>query len=148
MTTFTPSHFGLCVSDIEASQRFYCEGLGFELGDGYDLDTTMLPGLAASLEVSFPTALRSQMIKLGGMTIELLHYREPAVTGVPSSSRGSLGLTHLSFWVDDLQSCADRLVSLGGTVLPDTRQNLGIELVFLTDPDGTRVELMQTPRTA
>ncbi len=148
MTGLRPSHLGLCVSDIDASIRFYCDGLGFSLGDGYDLDTTMLPGLAASLEVAAPTALRSQMISLEGMTIELLHYREPAVSGTPSSSRGSLGLTHLSFWVDDLEASIAALESVGGTVLPATRQQLGIELVFLTDPDGTRVELMQAAPAA
>ena len=29
-TTITLSHIGLCVSDLERSLRFYCEGLGFE----------------------------------------------------------------------------------------------------------------------
>ena len=34
-------------------------------------------------------------------------------------------------------------MAAGGTVLPDTRASLGIELVFLVDPDGNRVELLQ-----
>lgn len=140
---YRPSHFGLCVSDIAASQRFYCDGLGFELAEGYDLTTAMLPGLGAALEIDGPVVMRSQMIRRDGITIELLAYSEPTAVGAPSSSRASLGLTHLSFHVDDIEQAIAHLVAHGGTVLSDTRQNLGIQIVFLADPDGARVELMQ-----
>jgi predicted enzyme related to lactoylglutathione lyase len=46
--------------------------------------------------------------------------------------------------VDDLAAATERSTAAGGNVLPDTRASLGIELVFLTDPDGNRVELLQT----
>lgn len=141
--TYRPSHFGLCVTDIEASLRFYCEGLGFESVVVYDLDTTMLPGLGKSLEIEGDVTVKSQMIKREGMTIELLAYSQPTPHGTPSTSRGQLGLTHLSFYVDDLAAAIAHLEAHGGTVIDGTRQQLGIELVFLTDPDGTRIELMQ-----
>jgi catechol 2,3-dioxygenase-like lactoylglutathione lyase family enzyme len=140
-----PSHVGLCVSDLERSMRFYCDGLGFERSDGYDLDSSVVAGLDAALEVPGPAVLRSQMIVLDGLRLELLHYTSPAVEGRPSSHRNQLGLTHLSFWVDDLEATADRLVECGGTLMADTRQSPGVELVFLADPDGTRVELMEQP---
>jgi catechol 2,3-dioxygenase-like lactoylglutathione lyase family enzyme len=89
--------------------------------------------------------LRSQMITLDAMKIELLHYTSPGVDGVPSARRNQLGLTHLSFWVADVDKAAAALVACGGTILPDTRQAPGIELVFLADPDGVRVELMGDP---
>ena len=138
-----PSHVGLCVSDLDRSLRFWCEGLGFEVAEGYDLDDSMAPGIDKALEVPGPVKLRSQMITNGAMKIELLHYLTPAVEGTPSTSRRQRGLTHVSFYVDDVDAAAARLVSLGGTILPDTRQSPGIELVFLEDPDGTRVELMR-----
>jgi lactoylglutathione lyase len=143
MTGYRPSHVGLCVSDLDRSQRFWCEGLGFELAEGYDLDDTTAPGIDRALEVSGPVKLRSQMITNGAMKIELLHYETPGVGGTPSAARNQRGLTHVSFYVDDVDAAAARLVDLGGTILPDTRQSPGIELVFLADPDGTRVELMQ-----
>jgi catechol 2,3-dioxygenase-like lactoylglutathione lyase family enzyme len=133
------------VSDLEQSMRFYCDGLGFERSDGYDLDSTVVLGLDAALEVPGPAVLRSQMIVLEAMKIELLYYSSPAVEGRPSAHRNQLGLTHLSFWVDDLDATAERLVAHGGTLLPATRQSPGVELVFLADPDGTRVELMEQP---
>lgn len=140
-----PSHIGLCVSDLDAAMRFYCDGLGFSAAERFDLDDTMLPGLGASLEVDTPVTVASQFVRLGDMAIELLHYGEPAAGGSPSSSRGQLGLTHLAFHVEDLDTSVARAVEHGGTLLESTRGSLGVELVFLADPDGTRVELMQSP---
>jgi glyoxylase I family protein len=137
------SHVGLCVSDIAASQRFYCQGLGFELAEGYDLTTDMLPGLGAALEIDGPVAMRSQMIRREGITIELLAYSKPNPAGQPSMSRASLGFTHLSFYVDDIETAINHLVSCGGALLSNTRQDLGIQVAFLADPDGSRIELMQ-----
>jgi len=141
-TSAQTSHIGLCVTDLQRSLRFYCEGLGFEKVLTYDLDDTMLPGLGSGLEVSSPVSVTSQFIELGGLKIELLGYTSPTPTGSPSSSRGTVGLTHMSFYVDDVDVAAARLVECGGTIIESTRVSLGIEIVFLSDPDGARVELM------
>ena len=136
------SHIGLCVADLERSLRFYCDGLGFAKVLTYELDDTMMPGLDKGLEVSAPVAVTSQFIELDGLKIELLGYRSPPPTGEPSSSRGTIGMTHMSFYVDDVDVAAARLVECGGTIIDSTRVSLGIEIVFLADPDGSRVELM------
>ena len=143
-TSAQTSHIGLCVTDLQRSLRFYCEGLGFEKVLTYDLDDTMLPGLGSGLEVSSPVSVTSQFIELGGLKIELPGYTSPTPTGSPSSSRGTVGLTHMSFYVDDVDAAAAaaRLVECGGTIIESTRVSLGIEIVFLSDPDGARVELM------
>ena len=140
--SYSPSHFGICVSDLERSLRFYCEGLGFELAERYDLDSTQMVGLDRTLEVQGPITFISQMLVSGGMKIELLAYPGHPVSGSPSASRANLGLTHLSFNVDKVDSAAKRLEEFGGRILPETRSEAGIVLLFLTDPDGTRVELM------
>ena len=128
--TYTPSHVGICVSDLDRSLRFYRDGLGFELSDRFEIDDA--------------TAVVSQMIVNGPMKVELLHYPGRTSRGTPSTSRGLRGLTHLSFIVEDVDEAAARLVEHGGTILPDTRVNVGVDIVFLTDPDGTRIELMTT----
>jgi catechol 2,3-dioxygenase-like lactoylglutathione lyase family enzyme len=140
-----PSHLGCCVRDLDRSLRFYCEGLGFETAEGYDLDGGMLTGLDRALEVDAPVRLRSQMITNSALKIELLHFTSPGADGAPSTRRNRLGLTHLSFLVDDVDRVAARLAELGGTVLESTRTQLGYEVVFLADPDGVRVELMAPP---
>jgi catechol 2,3-dioxygenase-like lactoylglutathione lyase family enzyme len=140
-----PSHLGLCVSDLDASRRFYCEGLGFTAAAGLELSSRDLVGLDGSLEVPGPATITSQFITLGELKIELLGFHEPASHGVPSQHRNQLGLTHLSFLVDDVDAAAARLTEFGGTILEDTRSNPGIDIVFLADPDGVRVELMGRP---
>jgi lactoylglutathione lyase len=134
------SHVGICVSDLERSIRFYCDGLGFERGESIPIDATF----GAALEVPGDLSLTSQFIRRNGLAIELLYYVTPAPTGLPSEHRNQLGLTHLSFYVDDVDATATALVAAGGTSIESTRTTSeGIDLLFLRDPDGVRVELMK-----
>jgi catechol 2,3-dioxygenase-like lactoylglutathione lyase family enzyme len=143
MAEYTPSHVGICVSDLERSLRFYCEGLGFEPKDCYELDSTQLPGLERALEVRTDAVLTSQMIERDGVRIELLKFREPNAVGSPSARRNQLGLTHLCFYVDNVDVAAERMLEFGAVVLDDTRSSPGTDIVFLMDPDGVRVELIR-----
>ncbi|MDX1883674.1 VOC family protein [Mycolicibacterium sp. 120270] len=135
------SHVGLCVSDLEASLRFYVDGLGFELQERIP-STDEVADLA---EVSPPVDMLAQFIVKDGTRLELLAWQRPGVRGEASRYRNQIGLTHLAFQVDDLEETVARLVSLGGTVIEETRTTLveTIQLVVVKDPDGTRVELVQ-----
>ena len=143
-----PSHVGLCTPDLDATLRFFTDGLGFDAADGWDLDSEMLPDLPAALEVDggdAPVSVRSQMVERDGMKVELLGFDSPAPTGSPSTSRGSVGLTHLAFWVDDREAAVERAVAAGATVIESTRTNPGVDLVFVEDPAGVRIEFMERP---
>jgi catechol 2,3-dioxygenase-like lactoylglutathione lyase family enzyme len=142
--TYQPSHFGICVTDLERSLRFYCDGLGFKASERYELQDSPESGLDRALEVASPVDLVSQFIRHGDMAVELLYYRSPQPFGSASASRGQIGITHLSFYVDDVDAAAAKLVANGGTILPATRANPGVDLVFVADPDGVRVELMKS----
>ena len=73
----------------------------------------------------------------------------PGVTGAPLARRNQRGFTHLSFYVADVDVAARALVACGGKLLPGTRTGAGdpttIQIVFLADPDGARIELMAAP---
>jgi catechol 2,3-dioxygenase-like lactoylglutathione lyase family enzyme len=144
--TTTFSHFGICVSDLERSLRFYCDGLGFTAAESH----TVGPEFAALMELE-GVALRSQFLRRDGLAIELLYYSSPEAMG-PSERRpmNQLGLTHLSVRVDDVDEVAGILESLGGSVVAGTRTTfeLGgsvLDFVYCTDPDGVRIELMHLP---
>ena len=137
-----PSHLGLCVSNLDESLRFYCDGLGFTPAGTFELTSVELAGLDGSLEVDGPAVLTSQFITLGDLKIELLAFRDPPPHGQPSLVRNQRGLTHLSFLVDDVDTAAERLTEYGGAIVDGTRSKPGIDIVFLADPDGVRVELM------
>ncbi len=137
------SHLGICVSDLEVSLRFYCEGLGFVEVAAHDVGEEF----ATLMEVD-GVRLRSRMIAKDGLTVELLGFEVPGVTG--DGSRRPMnrrGLTHLSFRVDDVASTAATIEDLGGTVLRSTRTEvptggMTLEFIYCTDPDGVRIELM------
>jgi catechol 2,3-dioxygenase-like lactoylglutathione lyase family enzyme len=145
MNVVAISHVGLCVSDLERSQRFYCEGLGFEPGARFEVGAEFGP----TLEVAGDVAVTSQFVVRDGCSIELLHYTSPGVHGRPAATRNQLGFTHLCVRVDDVDAVAARLVEHGGTVLDATRYSLALgegrsnDFVFVADPDGVRVELMK-----
>ena len=138
------SHVALTVSDLAASIRFYREGLGFEEGP------TFVSGdeTAAVSEVEPPVKMTMQYLTKGGLRVGLAGWETPSVQGEPSQHRNQRGLTHLSFEVDDVAGTEARLVELGGSSIPGARVTLGrapveITVVFVADPDGTRIELLQ-----
>jgi catechol 2,3-dioxygenase-like lactoylglutathione lyase family enzyme len=137
------SHFGICVSDLERSLAFYCDGLGFEKAESHIIGSEF----AALMEFG-DVDVTSQFIRKGSAAIELLAFSEPAPFG--SRERRAVnqfGLTHLSFRVRDVAGTVARLVELGGAVVETSRTSIdfggtGLEFVYCTDPDGVRVELM------
>ena len=140
-TTF--SHLGICVSDLERSLRFYCDGLGFEKAESHPIGTEF----AALMDLP-DVAVTSQFIRRGTTAVELLAFTVPEPVGT-SERRPvhQLGLTHLSFRVRDVASVAARLVELGGAIVDSSRTTIdlggtALEFVYCTDPDGVRVELM------
>jgi catechol 2,3-dioxygenase-like lactoylglutathione lyase family enzyme len=137
------SHIGICVSDLDASLRFYCEGLGFEIVASHEVGEEF----AVLMELD-GVRLRSRMIRRDGVTLELLDYVIPGTIG-PSERRpmNQLGLTHLSLRVADVVSVASTIESLGGTVIQATRTTFAfgeasLDFLYCTDPDGVRIELM------
>jgi len=138
--TYRPSHLGVCVSDLDRSLRFYVDGLGFEIFARFELTRQIA-------EVDPPVDVTSLFIQLETLRLELLHYRSPGVIGHPSTRRNHLGLTHLSLIVDDVDAAAAELERFGGTIVEGSRSGAdepdGIQIIFVADPDGTRVELMR-----
>ena len=141
--TVSFSHLGICVSDLDASRRFYCEGLGFAEVAAHEVGEEF----AALMEVE-GVRLRSTMVAKDGVTIELLGFDRPGVTGDGGRRpMNALGLTHLSLRVDDLEAVAATVQALGGAVVRSTRTTLpfgerSLGFVYCTDPDGVRIELM------
>jgi catechol 2,3-dioxygenase-like lactoylglutathione lyase family enzyme len=137
------SHFGICVSDLDRSLRFYCEALGFEQAESHAIGNEF-----ASLMEFEDVEMTSQFIRKGTAAIELLAFSRPAPFGDRERRAvNQLGLTHLSFRVDDLEAVAAKVVELGGAIVERSRTTLDfggppLLFVYCTDPDGVRVELM------
>jgi len=137
------SHIGICVADAERSLRFYRDGLGFQLATELRVQGEPSETLLQLKDVD----LRAIYLVRDGVTIELLYYETPGcqASGVPRAMN-AVGLTHLSFQVDDLDALLPRLEETGAQVLRDTRIEIPearTRAIFVTDPDGTRIEIVQ-----
>jgi catechol 2,3-dioxygenase-like lactoylglutathione lyase family enzyme len=142
---FTASHFGLCVRDLARSLRFWCDGLGFALAERFEVGDEF----GGALEVEGRVDCISQFIRKDALAIELLAYRSPGAIGAPSARRNQLGFTHLSLYADDLAASAQHLVACGGKLVAGTHADTdAVELLFVEDPDGVRVELIRNKPAA
>jgi lactoylglutathione lyase len=139
------THIGICVSDWERSLRFYRDVLGF----GYLSELQVAGEPTSTLLQIDDVELRALYLERDGMRIELLHYASPGHRGDDSTRpMNQLGLTHLSLRVDNLAATLEELLHAGVRVLD--RSHIDIPAfeaaaVFIADPDGTLIELVQAP---
>ncbi len=136
-------HFGICVRDLARSIRFYCEGLGFDEKSRLhieDAPTAQMMGIP-------DLVLDAVYLDRGPVRIELLAYPRGGTVG-PADARpmNQPGLTHFAVRVDDRDAMIDKLTALGGALVPGSRiENPAYQarICYVTDPDGTRIELVQ-----
>jgi glyoxylase I family protein len=139
------SHVGICVSDWRRSIRFYRDLLGFRQVNELELQG----GPSRTLLQLDPVDLRAIYLERDGVVIELLHYESPTPIGdaVPRPMN-ALGLTHLSLRVEDLDGFVEELAAAGVRILAETRIEIPetkTKAIFVSDPDGTRIELVERP---
>jgi catechol 2,3-dioxygenase-like lactoylglutathione lyase family enzyme len=144
-----PHHVGICVSDLARSLAFWCDGLGFEQVAVFDVGDEW----SDALEIGGHVECTARMVSKDGFTFEILHYADPSPHGSPSARRDRIGLTHLAVDVDDLDGTVAHLVACGATVVESTRTTSdfdggSVEVIFVSDPDGVRVELACTTATS
>jgi lactoylglutathione lyase len=144
MSTTMMSHVGVCVRDLDVATRFYVEVLGFEpsyrrAASGGDFERL--------LDLR-PLDLELVVLRLGEQKIELLCHRSPTPLPRPETTMNTVGLTHLAFYVADIDEVIARVEAYGGTVEHDRRIKTDVngeerQYVFCHDPDGNRVELIR-----
>jgi glyoxylase I family protein len=145
MSLLRLTHIGICVSDCERSVQFYRDVLGFRY-----LSELQLAGEPSSTLLQLPDVeLRAIYLERDGIRIELLHYPVPGHRGDGGPRpMNQLGLTHLSLRVDDLAGLLASVRAAGVRILEATHIDIpafAAAAVFVTDPDGTLIELVQAP---
>lgn len=138
------THFGICVSDLERSLRFYRDALGFSEVGRIEPDTA-----STSRLLGIDCKLCAVYLERDGWRMELLHYPEPGHTGTRDPRpMNQLGMTHLSFRVEDIDDVLEKLEAAGGRVLAESILEFGdgaVKALMALDPDGTRLELIEAP---
>lgn len=143
MTITGPIELGVVVDDIEEMVRFYVDGLGCS-----EVQRAALPP-----SVTGPAGLGLDDVEVvwletpRGERLKLLALQEPSRSPAKRSHLASVrGLAYLTFTVDDLEATCARLVDAGGAVVSSCVPVVagpGTTLVFLTDPEGNGVELIE-----
>ncbi|MBN9623658.1 MAG: VOC family protein [Actinobacteria bacterium] len=140
-------HTALVVSSLDDSIAFYQRCFGGELEavlrDTGGPEIAALHGLD---EARFDLAF----IPYGGAVLELFQFHEPASPERVPTQANRIGDSHVAFEVDDVEAAYRRLLALG---LEFPRPPLrvqegdaaGFDLVFTSDPDGNRIELIAPP---
>jgi glyoxylase I family protein len=152
MALQTFSHVGVCVSDLDRSTAFYTRVLGFR-----ELFTVELgPEVAPTMEIE--GRFTSRMLTRDDVRVELLHWIEPGWQGDRARRpMNQLGMTHLCFRVEDIEDLFVSAERFGGCAHRDTLSvmegagpNRGpVTTVYLSDPDGVRIECISgTPDLA
>jgi glyoxylase I family protein len=140
-----PEHTGITVSNLERSLAFWRDVLGFELSH-----TAHQTGELAQ-EITGVAGAEIKLVVLrapGGHKIELLEYLAPADRKRADIRPCDVGSVHVAFLVRDLDAVLERIAAsdwkaAGKPQRLQSGPNAGKRVVYVRDPDGTTIELMQ-----
>ncbi len=138
------THIGICVGDLDRALRFYRDCLGFTEEHRLEIAGPPVDTLLRLRDAH----LRAVYLTRDGVRIELLHFATPPAPPRRERTMNELGLTHLSFRVQELDTVLDGLRAAGERVLEDTVirfPEFESAAAFVADPDGQLIELVQAP---
>ena len=138
-------HLGICVTSLARSVPFYRDLLGFRALSETDVrgaDADKLLGLSGVDQTSV-------FLERDGVRLALFEFRAPK----SPPSRGvrvmnEPGMAAIMLRVDDLDATLEKMRAASVHVLDETRTDYpayNSRLVFVTDPDGTMIELVEIP---
>jgi glyoxylase I family protein len=145
MAVLRVGHVGICVTSLARSVPFYRDLLGFRALTEVDVrgaDADKLLGLSGVDQ-------KTVFLERDGVRLALFEFRSPA--GPPAPARRQMnepGMAAIMLRVDNLEATLETMHKASVRVLDDTRTDYpeyGSRLVFVVDPDGTMIELVEIP---
>lgn len=140
-------HIGIQVRDVERSARFYEDNLGLRRVGRWSMSQ---PYVQKTVGYYPDVTLEIALLGIPGseLFLEILEYRNVKSTPVDPATANP-GTGHFCLFVENLDALHRTLVDKGVEFVsevqtPVTGPNKGGRLVYMKDPDGIRVELVQT----
>ena len=140
-------HIGIQVADVDRSAKFYEEKLGFEPVDRWTMSQDYVQKVVGyhpdvTLEIALLAIPETEVF------LEILEYRGVEKQAIDPATANP-GTAHFCVFVEDLDSLYERLLGEGVEFVselqtPTVGPNQGGRLVYMIDPDGIRVELVET----
>ncbi len=138
MSSLSAHHVGITVSDLDSAVAFYRDTLGLSLADRFEVS-----GEAFSTAVGVEHATgRFAHLDGGDVRIELVEY-DPEGDTRSNATLDQPGATHLGLSVDDVDAVVADLPSDVETLSDPQTTSSGTRIVFLRDPEGNLVELLE-----
>jgi lactoylglutathione lyase len=144
-------HVGIQVRDVERSARFYEEHLGLKRVARW---SRAQPYVQRVVGYYPDVRLEIVLLELPGTSsfLEIIEYVGVDRSPVDTASANP-GTAHFCLFVDDLDELYERLSALGIEFVSEVQTATagivkGGRLVYMIDPDGIRVELVQLPSAA
>ena len=137
-------HTMVRISDIDASLRFYCEGLGLKELRRIDNDggRFTLIFLASEADIKRANLTGKESGFIAGLPMLELTYNWPPENGGgdPEDYAGGRNFGHLAYQTNDIYKKCQHLTELGYTI---NRPPHDGRMAFVRSPDGISVELLQ-----
>jgi lactoylglutathione lyase len=144
-----PHHMGIQVADLERSVAFYRDVLGFKVVFQWNPQAEYIRTITGYPDADIHAAILE--LPDNDLKLEILEYRN--VEKAPVDTRtANPGTAHMAFFTDDCDALFAELVERGTRyvnppVTPTIGPNKGGRAVYMIDPDGIRVEFIQSNRT-
>lgn len=146
MTVVGAWHTGFQVANLKRSIAFYRDLLGFEVVWQRVVDAPYIGEL-----VNYPgLELHQAMLSIPGSEhcVELLDYRNVERHSVDTRTANP-GTAHICLMVAEFDALHERLVVagvefVGGPLEPTVGPNVGRRVAYMSDPDGIRIELIES----
>src|SRR5215212_5394220 len=140
-------HFSVTVSDLERSLAFYCDLLGLREVERHLLEGEGISKMAGKEGVALQV-VRVHAPETPNILIDLQQYLSPKGK-VSNAKLGDVAHSHICFGVPNLAAAYQELTAAGVKFVSEPvsfELEWGIvHVVFLEDPDGYILELMQVP---
>ncbi|WP_323173770.1 VOC family protein [Natrialba sp. PRR66] len=132
-------HVGITVSDLDTVLPFYRDVLGLSVADEF---TVAGPELADAIDVDGASGAFVHLEGSRNCRVELVEF-EPAVREVPAAGLNQPGATHVGLEVGDLAAFDEALPADVTTLSGPRTTESGTTIMFLRDPEGNLVEVLE-----
>ena len=139
MSDPTPHHVGVTVSDLDRAVAFYTETFGLDVAAEFAVGGE---AFADAVDVENATADFAHLVADGGETVVELVAYDPAGEPTDDAALNRPGAIHLGLSVDDVEAFYGELDGDVETLSEPRTTESGTTVLFVVDPDGNLIEVL------